>query len=73
MADISFADGARLAGVLAISAFLWNLHRDIANLHERMARLEGLFASLDATPKRYEPIAASRAIPIARQSISIVC
>ena len=28
---------------VAILAFLWNLHRDIADLRERMARLEGLF------------------------------
>ena len=24
-------------------AFLWGLHRDVADLRERMARLEGLF------------------------------
>ena len=28
---------------IAILAFLWNLHRDIGDLRERMARLEGLF------------------------------
>ena len=28
---------------VAILGFLWNLHRDVANLRERMARLEGLF------------------------------
>ena len=28
---------------VAILAFLWNLHRDVADLRERMARLEGLF------------------------------
>ena len=27
----------------AIIGFLWNLHRDVADLLERMARLEGLF------------------------------
>ena len=27
----------------AILAFLWNLHRDVADLRERMARLAGLF------------------------------
>ena len=27
----------------AIIGFLWNLHRDIADLRECMARLEGLF------------------------------
>ena len=26
---------------VAIIAFLWNLHRDVADLRERMARLEG--------------------------------
>ena len=33
----------QLAGIAAILAFLWTLHRDIADLRERMARLEGLF------------------------------
>lgn len=28
---------------VAILGFMWGLHRDMANLHERMARLEGLF------------------------------
>ena len=28
---------------LAVLGFVWNLHRDLADLHERMARLEGLF------------------------------
>ena len=27
---------------VALVGFLWNLHRDIADLRERMARLEGL-------------------------------
>ena len=26
---------------VAIIAFLWNLHRDVADLRERMSRLEG--------------------------------
>ena len=26
---------------IAIIAFLWNLHRDVADLRERMSRLEG--------------------------------
>lgn len=30
-------------GFIAVLAFLWSLHRDIADLRERMARLEGLF------------------------------
>ena len=33
----------QLAGIVAILAFLWTLHRDIADLSESMARLEGLF------------------------------
>ncbi len=33
----------QLAGIVAILAFLWTLHRDISDLRERMARLEGLF------------------------------
>ena len=32
---------ANLAGVIAVQAFLWNLHRDIVGLRDRMARLEG--------------------------------
>ena len=32
---------ANLAGVVAVLAFLWNLHRDIVGLRDRMARLEG--------------------------------
>ena len=28
---------------VAVIGFLWSLHRDIADLRERMARLEGLF------------------------------
>ena len=31
-----------LAGLLAILAFLWNLNSDIAELGERVARIEGL-------------------------------
>ncbi len=37
------SDIATLTVGVAILAFLWNLHRDIADLRERMARLEGLF------------------------------
>ena len=40
---ITFSDGVTLAGVVGILAFLWSLHRDIGELRERMARLEGLF------------------------------
>ena len=28
---------------VAILGFMWGLHRDMSNLRERMARLEGLF------------------------------
>ncbi len=31
---------------IAILAFLWALHRDLRNLGERVARLEGSFESL---------------------------
>ena len=34
--------GVQIAAVVAILAFLWNLHRDVSELRERMARLEGL-------------------------------
>ena len=37
------ADVATLSVGVAILAFLWSLHRDIANLRECMARIEGLF------------------------------
>jgi len=36
-------DIATLALGVAILGFLWSLHRDMAGLRERMARLEGLF------------------------------
>ena len=36
-------DIATLTLGVAILAFLWNLHRNIAELRERMARLEDLF------------------------------
>ena len=34
---------AIITASVAIIGFLWNLHRDVADLRERMARLEGLF------------------------------
>ena len=34
---------ATLTVAVAILGFLWTLHRDVADLRERMARLEGLF------------------------------
>jgi len=49
-------DWITLAGVIGILAFLWDvnrtLRRDIGDLRERMARLEGMFegfTSRDAT------------------------
>ena len=30
-----------LAGIAGILAFLWGLHRDLANVRERLAKLEG--------------------------------
>ena len=32
-----------ITAAVAIIGFLWNLHRDVADLRGRMARLEGLF------------------------------
>lgn len=32
---------ANLAGFIAVIAFLWGLHRDLANVRERLAKLEG--------------------------------
>jgi len=36
-------DFALLGGMAAILAILWNLHRDMSNLRERLAHLEGEF------------------------------
>ena len=36
--------------LLGIIIFLWNLHRDIAELRERMAKLEGLFEGFIRPP-----------------------
>ena len=44
---------------VAILAFLWNLHRDVADLRERMARLEGLFEGFT----RRESVPAGRELP----------
>ncbi len=44
---ITVSDWITLGGIVVILVFLWNLQRDlhryIADLRERMARLEGLF------------------------------
>lgn len=34
-------DIATLAALVVIAGFLWGLHRDMAGLRERMARMEG--------------------------------
>ena len=36
--------------LVAILGFLWNLHRDVAGLCERMARVEGLLEGFVARP-----------------------
>ena len=45
---------ATLLAAAVIAGFLWNLHRDIANLRERMSRLEGLFEGLRDSVNRLE-------------------
>ena len=39
-------DYLTLAGVAGILAFLWNLHRDMRNLSDRVSKLEGLMEGL---------------------------
>lgn len=41
----------QIVSVVAILGFLWNLHRDIANLRERMARVEGLLEGFVGRPQ----------------------
>ncbi len=41
-----------LAGIVAVLAFLWSLQRDISDLRERMARLEGLFEGFTRNESR---------------------
>ena len=48
-------DFAALTVGIAILAFLWNLHWDVANLRERMARLEGLLEGFTQTGKPPPP------------------
>ena len=50
---------AIIAAAVAIIGFLWNLHRDVADLRERMARLEGLFEGFT----RREPAAPGPGTP----------
>jgi len=42
-AHVMNADYLIIALNVAVLGFVWNLHRDVADLRERMARLEGLF------------------------------
>ena len=45
-----------IAGLLTILAFLWNLSSDIAELGERVARIEGLIeGSRDALVAKTKP------------------
>ena len=37
----NWIDYGSLAVLIMIAVFLWNLHRDVASLRERMAKLEG--------------------------------
>ena len=50
MAGISADTIAVITVGLAILAFLWSLHRDVADLRERLARLEGLFEGFIRNP-----------------------
>lgn len=42
MNEILVSGWLNFGGFVAVIAFLWGLHRDMADLRERMARLEGL-------------------------------
>ena len=42
MTEIMASGWLNFAGFIAVLVFLWGLHRDVADLRERMARLEGL-------------------------------
>ena len=46
---------ATLTVAVAILGFLWTLHRDVADLRERMARLEGLFEGFTKRPEHSSP------------------
>ena len=41
-------DYVTLAGIAGILLFLWNLHRDMAAVRERLVRLEGTVETLRA-------------------------
>ena len=42
MNEIIASGWVNFGGIIAVLAFLWSLQRDMADLRERMARLEGL-------------------------------
>ena len=46
MNALTIVDGLTLAAAVAIIAFLWSLHRDVRNLAERVAKVEGLIEGL---------------------------
>ena len=47
-----------LSGLVGVLVFLWYIHRDIAALRERMARIEGLFEGF--TGRRDTPPSVSQ-------------
>ena len=60
------SDWIMFGGIVAILAFLWNLHRDLhrdmadlrnslTDLRERMARLEGLFEGFTGSAGQNDP------------------
>ena len=57
MNELLTSGWANLAGFVAVLAFLWNcqrdVHREMGDLRERMARLEGLFE--DFTGRKETP------------------
>ena len=40
---VSVVGGIALPIIIGMFAFLWSIHRDVGDLRERMARLEGRF------------------------------
>lgn len=42
--------------LVAILGFLWNLHRDVAGLRERMARVESCMEAMDSRIARVEDL-----------------
>ena len=45
---------ATIVAGAVIAGFLWSLHRDMANLRDRISRLEGLFEGLRDSVNRLE-------------------